>query len=703
MRESFHRKESKSSGTASYRTKSKRNARRLGKKRMGSLSNSVPGMKKTLSLPPLRQDEVDRQQYPVKLMQHQEELAHQLARHIHQIIAKSLAPATMLQEIAQLLGTVFQVDSCCLVPVTGEGVDRAITASWCASDYLGLPHPDEIFSTEQLQCASEPTIEDISTIKNSLETGYQYLPLPIKAVLAIPTRFGGKNNGVISLIQFHPHDWSESEKELLKAVESSCAIAFSQVAQAQVIASLQKDIAKSLQHESLITQLTILSRSNLELNQMLQLAIASTAECLQADRGMLILLKYTDPLFKTQPKKQIPKARATVVAEWSRDENSRTTQLETLDKSFSVSECGLCQRVFTSGKAVVINENIDQSGISIAPVFALDILPAVLLVPLENQGKVIGFLVLQQAVPRNWDFAELNMMEMICAQMSNAIIQSQTLRQVQMLVDERTAKLQSSLELQAKLHEKMRQYVEQLQELNELKDEFLSNMSDRLRYPLTNMLMSIRNLRLPGIAPERQAKYVDILESECTKEINLINDLLTLQKLDTHHERPQYENIDLNTKIQDVAASFEQKFATKGLSISLNLPVESLTLQTEVESFNRILQELFTNASKYSQRDSVVQVQVDHQVEQQIDQVIIKITNTGLSISDEDATYIFDRFRRGRGGRGGGWTPGTGLGLALVKSLVQHLNGAIALESIPIEDSDLSRICFTLTLPQFSE
>jgi signal transduction histidine kinase len=303
-------------------------------------------------------------------------------------------------------------------------------------------------------------------------------------------------------------------------------------------------------------------------------------------------------------------------------------------------------------------------------------------------------------VPRNWDFAELNIVEMVCAQMSNAIIQSQTLRQVQMLVDERTAKLQSSLELQAKLHEKTRQHVEQLRELNELKDEFLSNMSDRLRYPLTNMLMSIRNLGLPGITPERQAKYVDILESECTKEINLINDLLTLQKLDSHQERPQYENIDLNTKIQDVAASFEEKLANKGLSIKVDLPIEPLILQTEVESLNRILQELFTNASKYSERDSVVQLQVHHQVEQQIDQVMIKITNTGLGISDEDATYIFDRFRRGRGGR---WTPGTGLGLALVKSLVQHLNGAIAVESTPIEDSNLSRICFTLTLPQFSE
>lgn len=668
---------------------------------MGLLSKSVPGMKKPLSSTSLRSDELDGQQYPVKLMQHQEQTEHQLAEKINQIIANSLSEAKMLQEIAQVLGLAFQVDSCCLVLVTKEATDEAITANWCADEYLGLPHPDEIFSAEQVQCASEPTIEDISTIKNSLRAGYQSLPLPIKAVLAIPTKFGGKNNGVISLIKFHSYDWSESDKKLLLAVESSCAIAFSQVAQAQLIASQQKYTQKSAQHQSLIKQLTILSRSNLELNQMLQLAIASTAECLQADRGMLILLKYIDPLFRTQPKKRIPKAKATVVGEWSNFTDTRTARLQSLEKSFSVSDCGLCQRVFTDlGKPVIINENIEENGISIAPVFVLDMLPAVLLVPLENQGKVLGFLVLQQSVARDWQPAELNMVEMVCAQMSNAIIQSQTLRQVHMLVDERTAKLQSSLELQAKLHERTRQYVEQLRELNELKDEFLSNMSDRLRYPLTNMLMSIRNLRLPGIAPERQSKYVDILESECTKEINLINDLLTLQKLDSHQERPQYESIDLNTKIEDLSADFAQKLADKGLSISLDLPGDSLKLQTEVESFNRILQELLMNANKYSQADSVVNLQVYHQVEQQIDQVVIKITNTGRGISEEEATYIFDRFRRGKGGR---WTPGTGLGLALVKSLVQHLNGAIALSSTPIEDSNLSRICFTLTLPQFSE
>ncbi|MBD2384087.1 GAF domain-containing sensor histidine kinase [Cylindrospermum sp. FACHB-282] len=666
-------------------------------------------MKKRLSSLPKCSDEFERQVYPVKLMQHQEKTADGLAQKINQIIAKS-SVSSMLQEIAQLLGGAFQVDCCCMVTVTGEISGEATAANWCADKYLKLPHSDGMFSMEQLlinlpvvQCAAETlTIEDISTIQKSLVIGCQYFPLPIKAVLAIPTRLGGKNNGIISLIKFQPYEWNESEKQLLKAIESSCAIAFSQVAQLQLIASQQQSLQKSNQYQSLIKQLTILSRSNLELNQMLQLVIASTAESLQADKGLLILLKYTDPLFRTQSKKQIPKAKATVIGEWNQVKSiSRSSKPDKSDQSYWLSDCGLCQRVFTEpGKAVVIDDYQDQKdSCTPNPLFGVEEMPAVLLMPLESQGKVLGFLVLQQAVARSWEPAELNIVEMVCAQLSNAIIQSQTLRQVQTLVDERTEQLKRSLEVQAKLYERTKQYVEQLQELNELKDEFLSNMSDRLRYPLTNMLMSIRNLRLPGIAPERQAKYLDILEVECTKEINLINDLLTLQKLESHQGTPHLETIDVTLKIQDLAASVSKNLAEKGLSIAVDLPNKPLKLQTELESFDRILKELLTNVCKYSEHDSIVHLEAAHRVDQKIDQVIIKVTNIGRGISEEEATYIFDKFRRGKGR----WIPGTGLGLALVKSLVQHLNGAISLESIPLKDSHLSEICFTLTLPQFSD
>ncbi|MEM7578792.1 MAG: GAF domain-containing sensor histidine kinase [Cyanobacteria bacterium P01_A01_bin.80] len=664
--------------------------------------------KRIITSPPQRPDEQqDLEKYHFKLMQHQEKPAHRLVYEINQIIASSTPPESMLQEIARLVGSAFEVDYCCLV--TDRNGGEATSASWGAQkDYLGLPNQQEAFSIEQLElpvveCAAEPfTIEDISTIQESLVIGCQNFPLPIKSVLAIPTRFGGDNNGVISLIKCEPYEWSDSERQLLRAVESCCAIAFAQVSQARIISSQKQQVRKSEQHQSLIQQLTILNRSNLEFNQMLQLVVSSTAEALGADRGLLILLKYSDPLFRIRATTQIPKARATVVSEWcSETEYTLCEELQSQEKSYWLEDCGISKRAFKASKPVTINDNSDRrkDTSTIAPVFVLDKLPAALLMPLESQGKVLGFLVLQQKQRRNWQQAELNIVEMVCAQISNAIIQTQTLKQVQTLVDERTAQLQRSLEVQAKLYERTRQYVEQLRELNELKDEFLSNMSDRLRYPLTNMRMALRNLRQPQIDADRQARYMDILEQECTKEINLINDLLTLQKLETHQERPQFETIDLNTKIQDTAASFEQKLAEKGLSISLELPHEPLKLQTEVESFDRILQELLTNTCKYSEGDSCVELRVSQICDAQSNQLQVQVINVGRGISEEEATFIFDKFRRGKGR----WTPGTGLGLALAKSLIQHLNGEIVVESTAIEDSELSKICFTLTFPQFSD
>ncbi|MDJ0797030.1 MAG: GAF domain-containing protein [Calothrix sp. MO_167.B12] len=678
---------------------------------MGSLSNSVPAKKKRLPSASRSADEVNKPtQNPLKLMQHQEEPSQKLVTQINQIIANHPASIKMLQDIAQIVGTSFQVDCCCLVTFPDEKDGEAITANWCSQEYSGITQSDEFSAIDELdwpvmQCAAEPfTIEDISAIEHSLVVGCQYLPLPIKTVLGLPTCFGQGNNGAIVLIQSKPYDWSESEKKLLKALESVCAIAFAQVKQAQKIDFQQQNLEASSQYQNLFKQLTILSRSNLDLNRMLQLAIASTAETLQADRGLLMLLKYTNPLFKTRQKNQVPQAKVNLVGEWSAHRVKDNHQRPQEEESFWLSECALCQRVFTASiKPIILNEDLGAQEsyiLSAAPIFNLKKLPTVLLMPLESQGKILGFLVLQQTHNRNWQHRELNILEMICAQLVNTVIQSQTLRQVQNLVDERTAQLQRSLEVQAKLYEIKQQHVKQLQELNDLKDEFLSNMSDRLRYPLTNMRMAIRNLRHPEITPDRQVRYLDILEQECTKEINLINDLLTLQRLDNQQEPLQYETVDLNQTIENFVADFEPKMAEKGLSISLDLPPEPLKLQTEVESFQRILQELFTNASKYSQRDSVVHFQVSHQVDRLVDRVKIEVTNTGPTISEEEATYIFDRFRRGRGR----WTPGTGLGLALVKSLVQHLNGAIAVESIPIaEDANLSKICFTLNLPQFAD
>jgi signal transduction histidine kinase len=674
--------------------------------KMRLLSPRVPAMKKTL-VPPHGSSQQERSpKYSVTSMQHEEALA-QLGQQINQIILSSSKPETLLQQIAQLLGETFQVD-CCLVTITPENQEQTLIGCWYANPATTVPSPKLMQPLEQRSgimpaAANLLVIDEINAVEHSSWAAWQNLLPLAQAILQLPIWFQGKLNGVVSLIHFQPYHWSESETKLAKALASSVAIAFSHIVQTQLLASLQQQVQRSAQSKSLLNQLTMASRSSLELNQILQMAIGGISKALEVTRGLILLLKYADPLFKTRAREKIPKAKATVISEWSKSDDSGVSESQIgslLNQSFWISECLLCQQALTnSPNPIIINDRYDLPPINpeteIATLFNLAHLPSLLILPLESQGTVLGFLVLQHSSIRRWHPEELSLVELVSAQISTTIIQNQTLRQVQSLVEERTTQLQRSLDVQGKLYEKTRQQIDQLRQLNLLKDEFLSTMSHELRTPLTSMSLAIRMLRQTGITPERQVKYLDILQQQCTQEINLINDLLKLQQLESNQATLKLETIDIKPKLHELAESFMRSWADKGLDISLDLPKTSLLVQTDVESFERILQELLTNAGKYSDPDTTVVLKVAHQV----DQIVLTLTNIGSSISPEDMKHIFDKFRRGQGITQQA-IQGTGLGLALVKCLVQHLNGNINATSSAIRDTSAYETCFTLTLPQ---
>ncbi len=660
-----------------------------------------------------------RRNIPVTLMQPQEETT-SLVQQINQIILNSSNPEKVLQQMAQAIGEGFRVDHCFITVKGGNSdqtqrsagggsgscVELAQTAHWDSDNQLAVLSQQQILGLTQLaslmpSSADTLAIEDIQATESSLVLSPPHLLLPVRAILGIPT-CQGKIYGMILLMRTEPYYWTDTEKEHVLALASPAAIALSQVVQTKQIAALQQQVQTSAQYQTLINKLMMASRSSLELQQILQLAIAGTAETLDVERGLILLLKYASPVLKNRDRREhIPKAKATVVCEWLNASQERHHYDRTLlSESFWLSECRLCQQAFKdSPRPVTLVEpyvpTIDPAR-DIAPLFKSQPVGS-LIFPMESQDIVLGFFVLQHSSPRLWQSEELALLELVSAQISSAIIQSQTLQQVQTLVEERTVQLQSSLEIQLKLYEKMRQQVDQLRQFNQLQDEFLSNVNHELRTPLTSMSVAIRLLRQPGLKTELQTKYLDILEQQCDQEIKLVNDLLQLQELQSDPAPLQLEIIDLKLKIRDLVQSFEEKWADKGLNINIDLPKASLLLQTEVDSLDRILQELFTNAGKYSDPDTAIVLKVN----QQANQIVLNLTNIGADISPEEASQLFDKFRRGRGITQKA-IQGTGLGLALVKCLVQHLNGTINVSICP-DHSTRSEICFTLTLPKFFE
>lgn len=242
--------------------------------------------------------------------------------------------------------------------------------------------------------------------------------------------------------------------------------------------------------------------------------------------------------------------------------------------------------------------------------------------------------------------------------------------------------------------------TEQLRYLNYLKEDFLSTLNHELRTPLTSMMLAIRMLRRPDLTPERSAMYLDILEQQCTREINLVNDLLMLQTLESKTPAEVCQSIDLGQLLADLSNQCQEQFHQAQLTLALQLPSRPVLLATDPERLTKVLKELIGNARKYSTPKTVVTLALaDNQA--QNGRVTLQVSNLGAAIEADDLPHIFDKFRRGPNATKDG-IAGTGTGLALARGLVEQMGGTIKVSSQPI-DAQHWQTCFTLEFEHYGK
>jgi signal transduction histidine kinase len=634
----------------------------------------------------------------------------QIGRQIIQTILRTQDSQTMLSEIALQLGEMFSVDVCAIVSGEANSVELLSKGLWRKKKYpeLDLQEIDRTFwdlirrDRQELE-SLELEIGNLQSYPLNSVCIRLGKVLSLKAVLAIA--LPGNVKGTILIGKERVYDWTNSEKELLHIVAESVAIAISQM-------QLQQQAQTKARYQTLIKEVSQAISQSADVESILDLAVTKTAKALQVNRGAIVMLKYKQPPLKDRHRERISKATAQIVAHWSA-RNHKPDRNQTY--SFELLESSLTQEAWKKApQPLAIAENAhfpDTNRDHLAHIFNAKTSQALLMMPLmgnaSNDNKlplVLGFLVLQHDSARPWGTNEIELVNWISIQISTAMIHSQTLSRVQSIVDERTARLKWSLEVQAKLSEKMRQQIEQLRQLNELKDDFLNSMSHELKTPLTSMKMAIKMLRQPGLPEASKEKYLNILEQEWNREYNLIKDLLTLQQVESENFQVYPQELDLDEIVQQLARSFEQKWqADKGLTLTLESSGSPLTLYTDSESLQQILDELLLNAGKYSNPDTSVSLKVTRQVTPKNHQIEITVSNYGAGISPQELPYIFDKFRRGKGVTDRA-VPGTGLGLTLVKYLVEHLNGTIEISSTPVEDNSSTFVTyFTVILPQFRQ
>ncbi len=530
----------------------------------------------------------------------------------------------------------------------------------------------------------------------------------VQALMGGVLTVDGQSWGMMNLVKAHPYPWQVTE-----------IVAFQTMVQqlGEIVSRYCLLQQRQQQHnfQTVMSQLALAIHRASDLTELLQLATRGMATALGIKRALLLRLRYADPLWRSRAVGGLPRARIVLTCEYrdgaivyptspmlGSSEPANEGGHQTV--SFWLSECNLCQRGFSAPEQQIeLNNGTDSlllAGEQVAALFSSSEFPALLLAPLANQGTVLGFLVLQHDQPYFWQPEQRQLVELLQAQVSTAIIQTETLRQVQALVEKRTAELRESLSVQAKLYELTRQQVDQLRRLNQLKDEFLSTVSHELRTPLTSMRMAIRMLRQVGLESDRSAHYLNILEQQCTQEANLVNDLLALQELESNRVEMQPEELDICHMINEVAFAFRQQWAEKGLTLRLSLPLYPVRLYSDRNGLNRILVELLANAGKYSAPDTQVHLSLTEISDQSNHHLVLTLSNLGVGIPHDELPYIFDKFRRCQEATQNA-VQGTGLGLALVKSLLQHLGGTVDVSSRPLEgNASTWETQFRLQLPQ---
>ena len=234
--------------------------------------------------------------------------------------------------------------------------------------------------------------------------------------------------------------------------------------------------------------------------------------------------------------------------------------------------------------------------------------------------------------------------------------------------------------------------VAEMEKLNQLKDEFVNTVSHELRTPITNMKMAIEMLKATGGLHERGLRYLKILQAECIRESELINSLLDLQRLESASNPVLLmESWRLQNWLPSMVEPFRSRIDQRQLTLQINLPAEPTTLVSNRASLERILAELLNNACKYTPPSGVIilsvrQDKIDDQGQWAVESskstpppTIFTISNS-VEISAAELPHLFEKFYRVPDGDR--WQQGgTGLGLALVHRLVQHLHATLQVES----------------------
>ncbi len=336
-----------------------------------------------------------------------------------------------------------------------------------------------------------------------------------------------------------------------------------------------------------------------------------------------------------------------------------------------------------SGHVMVSGELYQADDVQHDPLFArpdlLGDVQALICTPLIAHEETIGALM----VGRNTTFedGEVRILTAIADMAANALHRTALMETLEQRVLERTSELEEANEM--------------LMELDQLKSDFVSNVSHELRTPITNIMLYL-NLMDRKEKREERARYMQILRAESARLAQLIEDLLTLSRLERDRTPHGLEPHVLDALIAEILTAHQARAKDKSIAMSHELNPEIPLVPISWDQMAQVFNNLVSNALAYTYSGGSVTISSELKEVADNHHVAVHVHNSAPPIPPEDLPHIFERFYRGKVGRESD-EPGTGLGLSICKEIVELHQGCIEVSS----DEERGTV-FTVYLPMTS-
>jgi signal transduction histidine kinase/DNA-binding response OmpR family regulator len=235
------------------------------------------------------------------------------------------------------------------------------------------------------------------------------------------------------------------------------------------------------------------------------------------------------------------------------------------------------------------------------------------------------------------------------------------------------------LELQKKQLEEL---SEKIHEADQKKLNFFTNISHEIRTPLTLILGPVEKLIKESLSNHDSSTLLNIIRRNTLQLYNLINQLLDIRKLDTGNVRLNVSHGDITGYCKGVYSTFIHLAEEKDIIFDFNATEEKLVGWFDKDIIEKTLNNLFSNAFKYTPRNGKINVSISavSSNEQEISRVKIIVSDNGKGIPEDQVQYVFDRYYQVENSNTG-FNTGTGIGLAYTKELIELHKGEISIDS----------------------